>query len=266
MTEKIEQVKEENTNIDYSILIKYVPIGGILLILLSALKLILFYKAFNIDITSYVNIQEYIPLFIDDVFAYSITFGTILIYITSRNSRALKFKRNNKGFNAVYSLMFFFLAFLAANLLVITWNIINVSITLNLVLLLILVLMLAVYKKKKDDMDFLFFFVTMFLIYHCFSPVVELSKIIGNKEKSSYTITLKNEKITTDSIVHYLGKTLDYTFLYNTETKTSRVLKNENIIEVLIRPKIKDVKIKEEKVEKLDARQRSPIMKEYKKH
>lgn len=90
-------VEKEKKDFDFSSLMKYVPLGGIFLILLSSLKLVIFYKVFNISIVNYLHIQEYIPLFIDDILEYIFVFGIVILFVMILNPKMLEFKYLEKA-------------------------------------------------------------------------------------------------------------------------------------------------------------------------
>lgn len=112
---------------------------------------------------------------------------------------------------------------------------------------------------KKYELHFWFYLGAIFILFHMFTPVKASLSIKNNKADLNYLIITNNDTIKTDDNIHYIDKTVDYTFVYYVRDKRTRILKNENIKEVKVFPKKKKVKIKE-KVEKPVPRQLSPIM------
>lgn len=56
-------------------LIKLLPLGSIFIFLCSSIRLVVYYKFFNISIVEYIGIQEFLTLFIDDLLFYLSIFG-----------------------------------------------------------------------------------------------------------------------------------------------------------------------------------------------
>ena len=58
---------------------KWLPTLAIFLIIVSSIKLAIFYNVFNIKIVDYVGVTEYIPLFINDLHYLGLFLGPVIL-------------------------------------------------------------------------------------------------------------------------------------------------------------------------------------------
>lgn len=78
-------------------LIKFIPLGTIVLTLISGIKLAIYYKQFQIQIFDFIELKEIITLFFDDILYYISAFSVVLIIyllITSFSSFRLSTEPN----------------------------------------------------------------------------------------------------------------------------------------------------------------------------
>ena len=59
---------------------KLLPIGTLFIMFCGSLKLVLYYGVFNISIADFLEIGEYVTLFVDDLLYYLSIFGAGLLF------------------------------------------------------------------------------------------------------------------------------------------------------------------------------------------
>ncbi len=222
-------------------LTKLIPLGSFIVILLSSLKLIIFYKVFNIDIVDYLNVQEYITLFIEDLFLLVIIFGlSILIKFSKFNLTIEKDKdENDKSILGtkliigvvlvtLFSLLILHYSYFdKASLPFSTTTFLIASIVTNVIIIIIFIIYIKTVRYE------LFLGATIFL-HIMFTSLGSAFTIIQNQDKLKYTIVLAEETIITNNNLHFLGTSNEYLFLYDIKLRSSIILKRKEIKRVTI--------------------------------
>lgn len=85
-------------------IIKMLPLGALFLIVSSSLKLIIYYNQFNISIMDYIELDEVIVSFIDDMLFYTLLFGiSILVKLWADNMPKSKLQILNENLKKIKS-------------------------------------------------------------------------------------------------------------------------------------------------------------------
>lgn len=222
---------------------KFIPLGSFLIILCSSLKLIVYYKVFNIDIVDYLDLQEYITLFIEDLFAYSLIFGFgIIIHIgipidSEKNKDDLK--SNYFGIKLILGLLL--LTFLVLYILWSTNQSKRVlpftSFGFDIAALILVIILFVLYYSNRFNISYASLIIALLFVYLMVGSIRNAFFIIENKDKLKYTIVIEGETIRTGDNLHLIGKSSRYIFLHDVNKRSSIVLKRDNISEIKIDPK-----------------------------
>lgn len=223
---------------------KLIPVGGLILILLSSVKLSLYYKQFNIDITKYLNISEYPTLFINDILVNSAIFALLLFYFYSPFMNE-KFEVNNYSRFKLYRILAASFVILAVIIIILLF--LNEEKTSQFLIkfrLILLPLVIALHLLISfSNTQFKFSLKSMLIILILLIVVIDAYQdsfaIKENEDYLKYTIKLEEDnEIITDSNLQYLGKSSEFTFFYYIESKRSLIIPNSRIKEVIINNKV----------------------------
>lgn len=215
---------------------KNLPIGTLLIVFLSSIKLVVYYKIFNISIVDFIGIQEIITSFIDDLLYYCIVFG-ITIFLnftefTSNQESKIDFSVYKKERNIVLSLMAFILIgvlymfFFDGDSLYQKVAFLGIS-SYILILLIMFLMRFTIYITPY------WIFMTISIIsYTTIFAYIEAYKIIGNENNEEYQILFKDNKIETNDNIKFLGNTEKYIFIYNISKDKTSIIDNSEIMEI----------------------------------
>jgi hypothetical protein len=235
-------------------ILKYFP-GFI--IFLGIVKLIFFYKSFNIQIVDYLNLSEVLISFIDKAILYIIiAFVPILLVLTFwgeviAKSNTITFEEklsknfSQRVFSDIKENIFPFILTLIGIIFFIVkgkWSIEIGAIYFSyfgcyIVIFITREIRIA-YKKQYNYsipptyLNF-FFLIYLFTILLLQNTIQEIKEI---KEKHKYLgtmIFLEKETITCDSNNTYVGQTNDYLFLYSISEKRSTVIPKKGIQKII---------------------------------
>ncbi|MDO7171182.1 hypothetical protein [Mariniflexile sp. AS56] len=215
--------KEEITNA-----IKLIPSGAVFVTLCSSINLIIYYGMFNIRIIDYLTIKEYASLFMEHILVY-------LIIILGGYICHLIFNKWLSFLNK-WSVIFGILCGIIANLVIffISNNIYEKINDISYVFYLIIFLTFYLKQLKTKDLNPLIYLMIIALLFSIFSG---FSKGYRVKEKGNdleYNFKFKDNAIRTSKKKLYLGKTEKHIFLYEINSKTARIVDNQNLLETLI--------------------------------
>lgn len=226
-------------------MMKFMPLGSIAIILCSSLKLIIYYKIFNIDIVEYLDIQEYLTLFIDDLFAYVLLFGLgIILYIFSQKSNVPKVELDKEtdfnylGIKLMTGLVltaFFTIYIIGAvysgKLELITMHVLNISMT----IFVLIAMFIRITTKFKTP--YWAFMGSLIFFYLIFGSSISGLRVLKNQDKLDYSVVMDDVKVNTNDSLHYIGRSKNYLFLYNTHSQTSTIYKLDDVSQIQITPK-----------------------------
>ncbi|WP_378186867.1 hypothetical protein ACE939_00780 [Aquimarina sp. W85] len=219
---------------------KLIPIGSIFLILLSSIKLVIFYSLFNIQITDYLSIDEYLPLFLDDLISYLLSFGTGIIFIVYENKKLNN--KKDKDFN--YSIFnkerwigigILIIALIISFILVYRAdNSQQVFANLKYSVGFVILALFNYFLYTKYNFSYTIMIASIVFAWIILDGFYNAFKIKLNNNENNYIITFDTNTVITNDDLHYLGKSEKYFFLYSLETKESMILPNENLKNIKI--------------------------------
>lgn len=224
-------------------LIKLLPLGSVFILFCSSIRLVIYYKVFNISIVEYIGIQEFLTLFIDDLLFYLSIFGIgILLYLFDnifnnsedfvlKNITPEKYKNERK-----VSLI---LLIITLSLVIILSNYSETkskSIEIIGVGIFIMLSLLRVFLSSTQfTIPYPLLITTSIVIYTAMYGSSDAYKILENKDKLNYTLVFKEKTYFTDKNLKYIGKTENYLFLYNLKSNRTTILKNDELIKINIK-------------------------------
>jgi len=232
---------------------KYIPLGSILLILLSAFTHILYYNQFDINITEYIGISEYISIFIDDAI-YDLMPLIILYIILFFVAKELG-KWSDKKFNKKTdkekeetiknneterrTRKFTYLAFIFFLIINISYYFWTKEISADTILGLkfrIVALILFTYALIFND-KIRYDLVAIIVLYAAsnlfFGALLKSTTIKNNQEEFSHRITFSDmEPIITNDNLKFIGKTSDFIYMYNLKKNQSNVISTKHLVSI----------------------------------
>ncbi|MFK7900332.1 MAG: hypothetical protein AB8B61_06210 [Cyclobacteriaceae bacterium] len=223
---------------------KILPIGGTFILLCSSLKLVLFYKQFNIKIADYIELSEYITVFIDDLIYYCTIFGFGLIFTYILNlKKETSFtpeKHKKEGFFDYKTLIIvpIIILGLLTSLFFIEKEISSKLIIVKMGTILIYSAVHVIVSNKKWEFSYNVIILVCIIIYSSFDGLIDSYKLMEKGNSESYKIILEKEEIKTNKNILYLGKTNKYIFTYNIELKESKIVLMKNLKSIKIKESI----------------------------
>ncbi|OHT43365.1 hypothetical protein B0A71_09935 [Flavobacterium tructae] len=217
-------------------IIKILPLVSLFIFLCSAIKLFVFYSFFDIQIANYLEVQEYIPLFISNAVGYLIIFSACYtLYFFQRkkiNSRIeiLESVKHIFSFERKTYISIFFISILLLAFYVFIEIKSNFYLYSMLIVLLYSFYSYSTYSKSLFSL-FPIILVTGLISFTILDGAREALKIINDGNLLEYTFHFKNKKIQTDHNLKYLGRSKNYIFFYQRTNKKSTVLSIDDLIE-----------------------------------
>ncbi|KFF06104.1 hypothetical protein [Flavobacterium reichenbachii] len=225
-------------------LMQLLPLGSIFILLCSSIKLVIYYKAFNISIVDYIGIQEFITTFIDDILLYLCIFGISIFLslfdiaqnraqnLALKSDTPIKYKNQRKislSLAILTLILISFLSYYYSNSTVKTIEIIFVGLFIFLGFLRIFL------SSTKLTLPFGLYISISVILYTVMYGYTDAYKIIENKDKLNYVILFKEKTYYTDRSLKYIGKTENFLFLFNLKSKRTTILKNDDLIKISIK-------------------------------
>lgn len=242
-------------------IIKISSIFSGLLIFLGVIKQSLFYNYFNINIIDYLTLSEIVTSFLDDLNIIIVFYALIVVYsftntkifTTYLNTKIGNSKPNSFNFeylsklwkvNYPHKIAIFFahlIMFIIINSLL-YFKYINYSNTLIIILLFLVIqglLHLVVQKNSEDKISFNLYksigvvmISTLIVVFYL--SQYDIQKV--NNSVNQYEFQLLNRTIICDSkSTFYVGKTENFTFLFNKELGFTEVIPNTQIVNTKIK-------------------------------
>lgn len=224
-------------------LIHLLPIGSIFILFCSSIKLIIYYKIFNISIVDYIGIQEFITSFIDDLLLYSCLFGiTIILYfydiVQNANQNYVLKSDTPESYKNERKISFALFVIILLLIIVFAYYSDSTSRLIEIIcvgLFMSLTAFRIFLSSTKATLPFPLFIMITIVIYTIMYGSTDAYKIIENKDKLNYTIVFKEKTYFTDKSLKYIGKTENFLFLYNLTSKTATILKNDDLLKINIK-------------------------------
>lgn len=230
--------------------IRWIPAGGLLLILLSSLKHILFYDQFDINITEFIGISEYISIFMDDAIKYLLPL--VLLYLFLLFLKEYSIKSIKKRFDKMseekkekaitnnemdlktrkygYTLLILSFIFLVAYKFYLK-GFTNTTFLENRWLITLIITFIYFYLFNHSvKRDILIVIILSAIGSLLFGAFVESNNIRIGKEEFSYSANFTDHKsIKTDNKLKFIGKTNDFIYFFNLEKEESHVISTRNL-------------------------------------
>lgn len=228
-------------------ILKLIPLFSFLLIVSSSIKLAVFYNAFNINIVDYLNISEYIPLFMDDLHSLLYIGSSMLlgaIFFSSKTKqkdqeeKKKEKKKEKKNLRISHIAYIIILGVIAP--IIIYFRFDSWYERLEPIGILFFVLMTSVavlYSTYKDKIvmrhlfGWLFFLLTVPIVV---SGVRDSYEILENKRKVRYEIDIEGRKYSDTNSHTFIGKSNNYIFLYDYCTHSSTIFPIDRVKEIKI--------------------------------
>ena len=229
---------------------KYYPLAGVLVIFLSFLRQFIYYYQFNIDITNYVSLSEFIILFLKhSIIIILIIFLVYPLVLLIKNLRTLikKISKMDKIKKRILLVSIFVISGII-NYLTIS-NLIShsnteksgyfiVSYTTSIFFIILTYSVLLIMLRNNISRKVQLISGVLFTVI--FTISIALLKSYQTKNTSSdiiFEIKLEKETIITDDKLLRVGQTENYLFLYDIKKESTRIIKTEKILELFIHSK-----------------------------
>jgi hypothetical protein len=231
-----------------------VPYAGPFLIFLGVLKLTIYYRAFNVQIMSFLDLSEVLTAFLDDLLLLTLAIGSVILFdlaTTTKSeldsSRVLHdtfsfepnfFKRlriylkRMAGFLVPINLVLILAVILQLfrpnpDFYYLIWTLLTPDI-LALCMLLLLEYKrrhYVLYKKPLDPSSYnLTLFLVVILVMLIFKAESDIHSVKVGKKYLNSSFVLDSLTINSDSLHYYIGNTKDYLFFFDEQKNQSVVL------------------------------------------
>lgn len=215
-----------------------IPIGSTLVIFASAIKHVVVYAAFDIPILRYISFTDLFLMILYDVIL--ITTIAIFVSVFPIALEGKPIKVNDEVFEKpptkpVFAWMTTFL--LCFILIQVFAKNINYGLTAwTFAILLFISVIFFLYIKGKVLKSVRNIFIYFFILYSIvlLMGAVAFRDIYSIKVSDAHhirTFIFEDKTITTDKNLIYVGKTMDFIFLYNKEKEMSRIIKIDHLVE-----------------------------------
>jgi len=217
---------------------KFLPLLSIVILLSSILKNYIYFSNFNININEYIDLSEFPLLFINDVLFYLLFIISFLIYLPFIYLRTyFRNKFGSKYFNFNHTNKFIKISVPSIIILTIITCFGNSPLDIKLAQIMVyLPLVLAFLLLYLDkDLEFskkycLIVSIILMFVFSIFNAFSDIYKVENTKVKQKVTFNVDNKNIKTDKLKNiYLGKSRNFLFIYNKQTKETEVYKFEDI-------------------------------------
>lgn len=253
--------------------IKYLSLGGFLMIFLSSLKLTLYYSFFDINIGEYIQLNEYIVQFIYDLYYYILILGIgIFLHIFSevkyrgQNERIklliedleakkkdaeknnqqgavdeyeVRLKKLRKENVNKWALIVIFLLVLIGFGISFFYPSLPLSRRYSLVFLSLAfgVFLLNIWlTRTKYEINQTFFQAMILLVLMMYNSIIEPQQIKENQPKFDIYLSFNDGKeLESSTSLKYIGKTEKFVFFYNLETTKTNIYSLDGLSKIEIK-------------------------------
>lgn len=224
-------------------ILKLVPLFTFLLIVASSIKLAIYYSVFNINIVDYLNVSEYIPLFIDDMHSLlyagsMMLLGAILVKGVGLKSHKTKYYEENKSLRVSYII---FITVLAISTPLILYfmhdNWYERLYPLNGIFISIMIVILVVFAtyKRIAPIYRISWLIGILSIPIVISAYTDAYRVLDKKETLNYEVSIKNRMFSSENNYQFIGKSSKYIFLYNNLENASVIYPIEEVRKIKIK-------------------------------
>lgn len=228
---------------------KFIALGSSVIIFLSILKHSLYYGQFGITIIHYISLTELIPLFLNDIIVFVVFFCIVLLIVALERGKIkepIKQEDNNNIFKK-------YERYIIPMSILVLIGVYSTGVTIykaykgessittlfynGSVLLLVFALMFLLKMKGKISNKEIAYFAQYTLILGLILSTLafaQAEQIKNYNPRMTYKIVQKESEFQTDKTIVFVGRTEKYFFLFNRKTKTTRILKTDDIKEIHI--------------------------------
>lgn len=218
---------------------KLVPLGGVILILLSIVKTTLFFDVFNIQIAEFVTISEFLIFFLQDILLYTAIF-LIWFFVYLFFESADKFELPVWGTKNIKAEKVLYILGILLTIGAFIYNIKFKEFThqkfeiFRDYLMILLMLSSGFIRIFNSRIPFSLYMGIILIVYTIFDSKIKGYKLIEEESHIVQTFDFKDEKIITDKDFIYIGKSNSYIFFYDKCAKGA-IIKPANLNEVSIK-------------------------------
>ncbi len=229
-------------------LVKILPIATFFVILTSSIKLAIFYSVFKINIVEYIGVSEYIPLFIDDLHGMlSIVVVAIIAIVLFKifgmkpdSKEEIKSRVDNKAMRITWIIFVFIILIIAGLAAYYRWPTISEKLEraagLYVILMCCVFMISTTYENSGTSLT-LIALLSLIFVPLILSGYTDAYTILDNRNEEEYQLFFEKDTIMTNNKIHYLGKSQDYLFIYNSQKKEAIIKLNSNLKEMRITQK-----------------------------
>lgn len=236
---------------------KYVPYLGSFLILLGAIKQILYYSFFNFPITEYISISELVTLFFNDILGILFVFFILIVLYVffSKSNRFERFKRfvleddfktkfdKLNPVKSIFSLIFLsvlfviycYLFFTSINEGIITLLISYVITGIAFQIFHVLWKNYGVNMFENDMLILMFAFLS--LLFTIRSAYFDYKMVRYKGRYLGTSIRTMEKVVTSNTNCLFIGKTQRYVYFYNVKDSSVLVIPIEEVKEIDVKRK-----------------------------
>lgn len=231
---------------------KLIPIITLIAVIASSVKLAIFYDIFGIKIVDFIGVTEYLPLFIDELHGLLKIIGSLFLGVLifkvfkmkPHSEQVYENRRESKSFR-VFSIVITVMYVIGIALyLFLKFDTISERLEplggVYIGLLVLLFFISTSYDLNKGSSTiFLSIILSIPIVPLLISGYTEAYTILDNRNEYEYTVIFENESIIGNSETHFLGRSEDYIFFYNSNEKKAIVKTSEKLKEMHIIQKSK---------------------------
>lgn len=211
-----------------------IPFLSLLVILSNAIKLITYYRSFGISIIDYMEWSEFTFSFLEDIYGYIIMLSGIMVFqvIDDLFGKTIKPAQSSKPISKRHfyrKLIYSFLFIYGASSLACYWFMNWIVYYITLIAMIFIYIIFSDRSKRIDSLTKYYLLIPTLILFSYFNAKRELSMIKEKVSAHQVVLQINNDKISTNKEIHYLGRTKNYTFFYNSTTKLSTIYPNKNI-------------------------------------
>ena len=228
-------------------LAKLIPIATLIAVIASSVKLAIFYDVFGIKIVDFIGVTEYLPLFIDELHGLLKTVGGIFIgvlivkifKVKPHPEQVYEARRESKSFR-IFSIVITVLYVIGVALyLYLKFDTISERLEplggVYIGLIMFLFIIKTSYDLNKGSSTIFFSIILSIpIVPLLISGYTEAYTILDNRNEYEYKVIFENESIISSSEIHFLGRSEDYIFFYNSNEKKALIKTSEKLEEINI--------------------------------
>lgn len=223
--------------------LKYIPIISLLILISSLIKNFIYYDFFGININEFTSLSEFTLLFVSEIKLYLLFILSLIIsvpFVFLKNYTETKFGERTFSYTLTKLVTSLIILSFPIRIIIIIVNENDIILLIEqcqewLILFFVSILLFVKYDIKFIRKLYLSFCVLSLLIFSITKPYIDIEKILRNNPNYQIEFINENRIYKTKKNYIYIGKTHEYLFIYNLNTRYTEIFKIEEI---------KDFKIK----------------------